>query len=1054
MSSDYKAIKTDNERKYGTDIGRYGPKLLADRYDDRTHFIYELLQNAEDALARRDGWGGDRAIDFFLSPSQLRIRHYGKQFDEQDVRGICGIAESTKKKTDIGRFGIGFKSVYAFTDLPEIHSGEDDFVIDSFVWPCSAKKIDRKLDETIIILPLRPEDETAHDEILNGLRKLGPRTLLFLHQIEELKWHVEDGPSGFYLRSKPETVTANAYRINVIGQEDGKPEIEESYIVFYRDAKTTAGDVAGKIEIAFALIQDESTGKRVIKAIDNSPLVAFFPTVVQTNLGFLVQGPYRTTPSRDNIPQKDTWNQHLVKETGSLLVDALRSLRDLGMLGVNALRCLPLDRTKFGSGHMFTAMFDAVQKVLTKEPLLPRYGGGYISAKQAKLARSQELRTLLSPSQLGSIYGSNDELFWVSEEITQDRTPDLRQYLYQALGVSEVTPEVFIAKLNEPFLKAQDDDWIREFYEFMQGQPALLKHPNIKELPIVRLEDGQHVVSVVNNQPQAFLPGPVTTAFPTVRPGVCSTEGSRAFLAAIGLTTPDPVDDVIRNILPKYSKEEISVNNKEYESDINRILTAFSTDSKRQKEKLISGLQESTFVLVVDAGDGSGSAAKPRDCYIATERLSELFSGVRGVLLVDRSIPCLRGEAVRDLLIACGADRYLQPISQPSQFTYSELAEMRKQTGYPGSTGRDNVEDVTLRGLDDLLLSLRSLDKMQVMKKARLLWECLIDLPGQGTSYFQGIYRWFYYDKRSCRFEAAFVRQLNDTEWIPAPDGKLKRPAEILFDSLGWEANPFLLSKIHFKPPILDVLAKEAGIEPGILELLKKLGVTTEDELKSKLGYKEKPDQPSANPEPPNKSGQPGGQTTEKPHPTGTTGPGSSGGGDAGGGNADTKKRPPRIPGTAIYRPFISYIGTHPDEKEDDPDGLSHEKRMDLEAKAIQFIRSLEPNLLTTPPSNEGYDLYEIDPSGAPIRWIEVKAMTGSLDGRPVGMSHTQFAYAQEHRDNYWLYIVENATLPESSRIVKIQDPAGKSSSFTFDHGWRCVAELDPTQNVVESEEE
>ena len=32
--------------------------LLANRYADRTHFIFELLQNAEDALARRDNWEG------------------------------------------------------------------------------------------------------------------------------------------------------------------------------------------------------------------------------------------------------------------------------------------------------------------------------------------------------------------------------------------------------------------------------------------------------------------------------------------------------------------------------------------------------------------------------------------------------------------------------------------------------------------------------------------------------------------------------------------------------------------------------------------------------------------------------------------------------------------------------------------------------------------------------------------------------------------------------------------------------------------------------------
>ena len=94
MASDYAAIRTDNKRRYGTDIGRIGPILLADRYDDLTHFIFELLQNAEDALARRPGWEGSRAVDFALSQSALRVSHSGKPFDDLDVRGICGIAES------------------------------------------------------------------------------------------------------------------------------------------------------------------------------------------------------------------------------------------------------------------------------------------------------------------------------------------------------------------------------------------------------------------------------------------------------------------------------------------------------------------------------------------------------------------------------------------------------------------------------------------------------------------------------------------------------------------------------------------------------------------------------------------------------------------------------------------------------------------------------------------------------------------------------------------------------------------------------------------------
>src|SRR5690349_15724854 len=101
MTCDYQAIRRENEHRYGTDIGRIGPMLLADRYDDRTHFIYELLQNAEDALAKPRRWAGKRSVQFHLGWSALQVSHFGRPFDEADVRGVCGIAESTKDLTAI-----------------------------------------------------------------------------------------------------------------------------------------------------------------------------------------------------------------------------------------------------------------------------------------------------------------------------------------------------------------------------------------------------------------------------------------------------------------------------------------------------------------------------------------------------------------------------------------------------------------------------------------------------------------------------------------------------------------------------------------------------------------------------------------------------------------------------------------------------------------------------------------------------------------------------------------------------------------------------------------
>ena len=75
------------------------------------------------------------------------------------------------------------------------------------------------------------------------------------------------------------------------------------------------------------------------------------------------------------------------------------------------------------------------------------------------------------------------------------------------------------------------------------------------------------------------------------------------------------------------------------------------------------------------------------------------------------------------------------------------------------------------------------------------------------------------------------MRRLNPCPGCRTANGTLQQPVSVIFQDIGWEENPFLLSKIRFKPPIIETLAKEAGIELGVLDLLKKLGVTSEAEL-------------------------------------------------------------------------------------------------------------------------------------------------------------------------------------------------------------------------------
>lgn len=1082
MSVDYEALKAENIKRYGTDIGRIGNMLLADRYDKRTHFIYELLQNAEDALRRRPSdWVGERSVTFELSADQLVVTHHGQPFDASDVKGVCGIDESTKGITSIGRFGIGFKSVYSFTERPEIHSGDEAFAIDTFVWPTSVEPIARSPSQTKIVLPLWTEDGTAQADIAEGLQDLGPRTLLFLRHIEKISWVVGGVTAGLYIRDEPEIVGPGVREISVMGQQDGR-DIEERWLVFSREVAND-GMPVGFVEVAFSLSLEPSTTRRVLPLSD-STLVAFFPTVLSTDAGFLLQAPFRTTPSRDNIPVNDVWNKRLVGEASDLLVDALRWMAAQCMLDVNALQSLPLQRDRF-AGNLLAPLYDQVANALQNEPLLPCGGAVYGSAKDVQLSRTQDLRNLFDSEQLGKVLGLDRSVWWLSPDITADRTPALRQYLLHGLDILEQSPESLLPRLSGEFLEMQPNQWIVRLYEYLNKVPAVAER--LRKLPLVRLENGRHVPAFVHGMPQAFFPSDIQTGFPTIRRDVCRSQEAVRFLQWLGLTSPDPVDDVIRNLLPSYKHGQ--ADRARYRADVARIIRAFKTDSSAQRAKLLSALESTRFVLARDMKTGEVDLKAPREVYIATGRLRQLYDGIEGIWLTEED-PALRGESIRDLLEACHATRYILPVEVRCTLTEARKRELRLSEGFASITSEGTPVDFGLRGLEAILAQLPSLSPEKRQIKARLLWDALIELKDRrGEGVFSGTYRWQYHQWRSAAFDAQFVRLLNGSRWIADAAGDLLDPSTILFEATGWPANPFLQSRIVFKKPIVEELAREAGFEPDMLDMLKKLGVASKTDLLAKLRTEECPaeefagssaagevedvsesideeedavgsgatdrdyrhDEFEASDGDEDNNGVDDSDEDEPKDQTVTLFNGGLGAGGAGiqaaangnGAKRTNKRRDgDRKPGE---RTFVSYIATHPEKCDDsnDPDGLDHSERMALEAKAIDLIHAHEPFLKPTPAGNMGFDLLETDANDEPERWVEVKAMKGSLEDRPIGLSSAQFEFARAHGDQYWLYIVEHAGDQARARILKIKDPVGRTGTFTFDKGWSCVAQTD-----------
>jgi hypothetical protein len=321
MPTDYDRIREDNIREYGQ--GTRHLSFLGRLYTDRTHFVFELLQNAEDAGATR--------ILFSLFDDRLEVTHDGRLFNERDVRGVCGVGEGTKTEdlTQIGKFGIGFKSVYAYTATPEVHSDGEGFRIENYVRPYAVtSKPAGNSWTTLFVFPFNSAEispETACKEIGARLRNLSARTLLFLRKINEIEYKLPSSKGGVYLRE--ELARGPGRQVSVIGQNNGKDE-EEDWLIFERPVPVPGNSETVRVEVSFRLEAEDKAGKnpeRIVKVKD-SPLVVYFPTEKATRFGFLIQGPYRTTPSRDNIPKDDEWNETLVKETAELIGDILSEI--------------------------------------------------------------------------------------------------------------------------------------------------------------------------------------------------------------------------------------------------------------------------------------------------------------------------------------------------------------------------------------------------------------------------------------------------------------------------------------------------------------------------------------------------------------------------------------------------------------------------------------------------------------------------------------------------------------------------------------------------------
>lgn len=1007
-----------------------------DKYAEPDHFIYELLQNAEDQEATE--------VAFELQERCLIFCHNGDPsgegnlFSRDDVRNITGIGNSSKPEqaNKIGRFGIGFKSVFVVTDRPEIYSRLENapfaFAIENLVVPVAlnAQTPDPKQNLTKFILPFRQNQAAKMYEIIAAkLRSLGADSLLFLEHLTQITWKTGD-EYGTYLCER-DWVPGSAWevgRCSLVGEavlSNSENYDEKTYLLFNKPTSIEGADRTLTARIAFNLKNGVITPETDMPSVN-----VYFPTEERVGLRFRLHAPFLLTDNRANIKPQEPLNRELVKVCAELLSESLPQLRDLGLLSVSCLNCFPLQEDQL-IGSVFLPLYKTVLNTFKTERLIPVLGGEFAGAEQVKIAETSALRSLLDGKQLSQLFDANNVL-WLSAEITEaEETFALRRYLQQGVELGVVTPPSFADKVDSKFFEKQSDSWLIAFYGFLTGLEALWRARKsyyqqegaLRGKPFIRLYDESHTnpFRPDGTTPNAYLPPKGETKFPIVKRSVAQDEKALRFLESLGLTQPDMADEVLTMILPLYQNEQPDVTPDLYSKHLEQISRALASPSDEKRKRLQDGLKESYFIRVINAADPNQLGWK---------------RPVRKEVFCISSSVGIWFEANADIWFA--AEITLQnpfwgDIS--SQLNLLSYVPTWRQSPYRVATPRSHKRgldafdpNANITGLEYAVLHINA-------ARAKILWDLLLTSVALIKGVVEIATRQDFSNAKKEHLWSKMGETCRDNKWMPDAFGSFHKPQELFLTDLPREFEKdtarakILAATLGMKKPELQQLAEKLGVSIRSIEIIQQ----NPESFKRWLEGQNAPETEAKQPIAPVPSSTNSNQDVSNVNKSSA---GSVSAPQTDKGNISERQR----------TRLLSYVLPSSENTAPDKDGAeaTSDNKEAVNRAGVDIVLAWEVQAGRYPTemshTHPGYDVESKNEAGEVVRYIEVKSRTGVWDQQGVTLSDTQFHEAQKRGYVYWLYIVENAD-QENAQLFRIQDPANHVEYFCFDKGWSGLSE-------------
>jgi len=632
--------------------GNRHAEMFATMYAQPARFIEEILQNTEDAYARKKNANTRNLIRFKLFSDRVEIHHNGKDFDEADLMSITTFAHTTKTNdsniNQIGKFGIGFKSVFSITDTPEIHCEPYHYAITDYevLEETEPKKPDENFN-TLIILPFKKKSQAVcFDAVNKGLNELNEYSLLFLKKISCIEIYFSD--TNTLRIERRQTLTDKIFRMVSICKTYAQGNQETTdYIIFSQQPRSEKQQP----ELAFKTEKNQETV--TFTPIANAPVCVYFPTRMNSTLHFILNAPFTTNPLREYISFDSRLapnNLRLLDDSKKLFLKVLRSLKQKKWLDLSLIAMLPvITPDEIVPSHssdslIYRTFYDTLLSFFRSEAAIPLPGNRYASIGEVLMPHNEEIAALLDANDLQVLF---QKKYFIDTQSNAKQFGDLKKYFEEVLQIKTADAQGFGFRLRvaADFLNEKKIPWLKKFYQYLHKQQFLWdefhesEYYSLRTAAIVLTQSGTFVPAFADNSKKGvYLPAGTKCLLPVIHKKLAGDAECLAFFKDMGIREPEMADDVEFNIIAQFFDTQ-PIFGKSYVKSLEKIIQAYISVPQQRKEKIAGLLKNTPWLCGVPFGMPSGYAfKKPEDLYIYDIRLMSYFEGNCEAWVVEPSL--------------------------------------------------------------------------------------------------------------------------------------------------------------------------------------------------------------------------------------------------------------------------------------------------------------------------------------------------------------------------------------------------------------------------------